>query len=233
MDVERVPGARTPPRRSAGVIVVASAAVVVGAVAIAAGVGAGALWVFEVLTATGLIVGLGAAFGVFERGLPDRRAPHPGGRVAATATVAPALSASVDRQIRALDAVEHRRLDLGSPWPTVVIGPTGVTVIAVADRVDGEHVVRLRRVASRIRRSTRGQPADRPVTVDALLVVPDAEVPGTCNRTGAFAADVRTVALRDLPGAVVRGPILPMTTVTALYSQLTGELAPDLQANAV
>lgn len=222
----RVPVGQSPPHGSAGVAIVASTAVVVAASAIAAGVGAGALWVFEVLAATGLLIGLGAAFGVFERELPGPRDGFPGGRFAAR-QAAPELSASVEEQLQALDPVEHRRLDLGSPWPAVVIGPTGVTIVAVADRVGADHLARLRDIMVQIRRSTRAQQQERRIVVRALLVVPDGEVPGAAS------AEVRVIPVADVAGAVAGGPILPMSTVTAVFSRLSGELAPDLQLDTV
>lgn len=228
-DVGQVPAANTPPPGSAGVVIVASSAVVVAASVIAAGVGAAAPWVFEVLAATGVLVGLGVAFGLADRG-PSAR---PRGRGSARrrrtreALVTPELSASLEEQLRALDPVEHRRLDLGSPWPTVVVGPTGVTVVAVADRVGPGAVARLRDVLLEVRRLAVTQVGERPIAVRALLVVPDHEVPA------AEQGDVRAVAVADVAGVVARGPIVPMTTVTTVFAQLSGQLAPDLRADAV
>ncbi|WP_157041529.1 hypothetical protein [Nitriliruptor alkaliphilus] len=214
------------PRGAAGVVIVASATVVVSASVIAAGIGSGSLWVFELLAATGLLVGLGAAFGAFDRGplRNARRLRSARGELQVDA----GLSASVEAQLRSLDAVEHRRLDLGAPWPTVVVGPTGVTVVDVAGRVSGDTVARSREVLGEVRRLTRAHAAGgRPIAVRALLVVPDHEVAPT------VAQDVTAVAVADLAGAVARGPIVPMATVTALFAQLSGQLAPDLRSHAV
>lgn len=230
MDVGQAPSVPYPPRGAAGVVIVASATVVVSASVIAAGIGSGSFWVFELLAATGLLVGLGAAFGAFDRGPLRRVRSARRRRRSATGEpqVDPALSASVEAQLATLDAVEHRRLDLGAPWPTVVVGPTGVTVVDVAGRVSGDTVARLRDVVVEVHRLTRTHAAGgRPIAVRALLVVPDHEVAPT------VAQDVTAVAVADLAGALARGPIVPMATVTALFARLSGQLAPDLQAHAV
>lgn len=203
---------------------VAAATTVLAVSAIAAGVGTGALWVFEVLAGAGLLVGLGAAFGLFDRAsvsLPLRSVPDP--------QLTPELSAAVEARLRALDPVEHRRLDLGSPWPTVVVGPTGVTVISAAGRVSPATVHPLVDVLEEVHLLTRMRPVGRPLAVRALLVVPDHEV----RAIGPVEIDVRAVAVHDLAGALSRGPIVPMATVTDLFAQLSGHLAPDLHANAV
>lgn len=212
-------------RRSAGVVIVASTAVLVAVSVIAAGLGAGALWVFEALAATGLLVGLGVAFGAFDRGPWTSGWRRRGGR---ELQVSPELAASVEAALRALDPVEHRRLDLGSPWPTVVVGPTGVTVIAVAGKVGASTVIRAQEVLVQVRRVIRRQSSGRPIAVRALLVVPDDQLPEQPGH-----ADVRAVSVAELADVVTRGPIVSMATVATLFAKLTGELAPDLQANAV
>lgn len=216
----QAPPVHRPRRDATGVVIVACAAVVVSTTIIAAGVGAGSPWVFEVLAITGLLVGLGVAFGVLDRGpsAPLRRR---------YADPTPELSATVEAQLRALDPVEHRRLDLGAPWPTVVIGPTGVTVVAVASQVDVTSERRLRDVLHQVRGLTHARIDERTVEVRALLVVPDHLVPLT--RGG----EVQAVPVGELSDAVARGPLLPMATVTALFDRLSGQLAPDLQADAV
>lgn len=202
----------------------ASTAVLVAVSVIAAGLGAGALWVFEVLAATGLLVGLGVAFGAFDRGPSTSRWQ----RGVREAPVNPELAASVEGVLRSLDPVEHRRLDLGSPWPTVVVGPTGVTVIAVAGKVGTSTAARAHEVLVQVRRVIRRHPGARPIAVRALLVGPTDQL--TLHpRQG----EVRAVSVAELADVVTRGPIVSMATVTALFAQLTGELAPDLHADAV
>jgi hypothetical protein len=223
--VGQTPRGRVAPRGSAGVAIVAATAVLVPVSVIAAGLGAGAIWVFEVLAATGLLVGLGVAFGAFDRGPSTPRGQRRGGH---EAQVSPELTASVEAALRALDPVEHRRLDLGSPWPTVVVGPTGVTVIAVGGKVGASTATRAHEILVQVRRATRRHAGDRPIAVRALLVVPDDQVPAEPGQ-----ADVRAVSVADLADVVTRGPIVSMATVAALFTELTGELAPDLQAHAV
>jgi hypothetical protein len=207
------------------VVIVAAAAVVVAAAVIAAGLGAGALWIFEVLAAVGLLVGLGAAFGVFDRrGRARRRRGH---RTLLHPTASRRLSDAVDTQLGTLDPVEHRRLDLGDPWPAVIVGPTGVTVVAVSDRVSPAVVHRAREVLVEVRRIAAAQPRRRRVAVAAVLVLPDADVPPAPD------PDVATVGVSDLHDVLARGPLVPMATVVALYTQLSGHLAADLHLDVV
>lgn len=226
----RATGGRRPPvtddggREAAGLILVAGTVAVVAASVIAAGVGAGTLWVFEFLAATGLLIGLGVAFGAFDRGGFLRRR---GRRRPGAPSASPELAAAVLERIEALDRVEHRRLELGDPWPMVVVGPTGVSVIAIAERVAAPDVARLEEVVVVATGVVRSLALSRRVDVRGLLVVPDGET------VLMMSARVHSVVASDLEAVIARGALVPMATVAELFARLSGALAPDLSADAV
>jgi hypothetical protein len=212
-------------REAAGILIVATTTVIVAASIIAAGVGTGSRWVFEIVAAVGLLVGIGAVFGVFDRGLPrpDRRG-RPGTRVP---QLTGELVATVEAKLGLLDAVEHRRFDLGAPWPVVVVGPTGIRIVAVADRVRSAPLAGLRRVLDVTQDVVAALPDHRPIGVSALLVVPDAEA------LLAPVGEVEVIGASDLTDRLTRGSIVPMATVTAAFAHLSGGLVPDLHLDAV
>lgn len=205
-------------------VVAATTVAVVATSVIAAGVGASALWVFEVLAATGVLVGLGVAFGAL-----DRR-PEGGRRWRRRASMPAAdehLSAAVADKLSELDPVEHRRLVLGSPWPTVIVGPTGVVVVSVADQASGTALARLAEVALLARGVVDAPPRTEPVNVHGLLVLPDG-APGASG-----SCEVDTVSLRELDAAIVGGDLVAMSTVDELFARLSGVLVPALRIDAV
>ncbi|MEX0836360.1 MAG: hypothetical protein WD010_09730, partial [Nitriliruptor sp.] len=111
-------------RGAHGVAIAASAAAVVAVSAVVAGLGAGSSLVFETLALSGVILGIAVAFGGLDRDLLVRSTRR---REWGHPEVTPSsLASAVTARLDALDPVEHRRLELGTPWPTVVIGPTGV-----------------------------------------------------------------------------------------------------------
>lgn len=195
---------------------------------VTAGLGVVPLRVFEVLAGVGLLVGVGAAFGAFDRDSAGGR----GHQSAGGAATSPSLAAAVDAQLRAVDAVEHRRLDLGEPWPVVVVGPTGITIVSVADRVADERVAQLRRVAEVARGVAASQPGVRPVAVVAVLVLPERELAASALAASPLTG-VSAVGVRGLSEVLVRGPLVPMATVIALFAQLSSQLGPGLRVDAV
>jgi hypothetical protein len=201
-------------------------AVGVAAAVLAAGLGVGAPWIFEVLAGVGLLVGVGAAFGAFD--LRGERARRWTGHARRRPVASRSLTEAVDAQLHTLDQVEHRRLDLGDPWPVVIVGPTGVTVVAVADRIGVRTVARAREVAEVARDLAAARPSQRRVAVATVLVLPDGQAaPPPLER--ARLTGIATVGVRDLPDVLARGPLVPMATVIAIFAQLSSRLGSDLR----
>jgi hypothetical protein len=220
---EAVRGVGTGRGDAVGVVVVATTAVLVAASVLVAGLGSGASWVFEVLAATGLLVGLGVAFGALDRGRSARRWAR---RPQHEPPVPASLADDVAGRLARLDQVEHRRLDLGSPWPTVVVGPTGVFVVSVAARVVTPAIVRLEEVVLLASGVVSALEVDREVPVRGLLVVPPAET------VAAASARVTSVTPDELDAAIAAGGLVPMSTVDRTFARLNGVLAPDLRIGA-
>lgn len=214
----------------ARVVVVAVVALVVASALIAAGFGLVPPRAFEVLAGIGLLVGVGAAFGAFDRKNSWMRARRDRERRAHAASRP--LAAAVDAQLRAVDPVEHRRLDLGEPWPVVLVGPTGVTVVAVADRVVAGGVAQVQRVAEVVREVAASHRGVRPVAVTAVLVLPETQLAISALDPSPLIG-VSTVGVGDLPDVLTRGPLVPMATVIALFAQLASRLGPGLRVDVV
>jgi hypothetical protein len=182
----------------------------------------GAVWAFEIAVGLGIVVGLVVAFGGLDRGkLRWRRARRREDQAAA----APWLTRATASQLERLDPVEHRRLDLGAPWPVVVVGPTGVSVVAVAGGDLRTSTARLTDIVEVVSAVTAELRPERHVDVRGLLVV----APG---RTPVTPAAVQAITPAQLGAAVSHGSLVPMATVTALFARLSGALAPDLRLDA-
>jgi hypothetical protein len=194
-----------------GTAVVAFTVAVVAAVAIGAGAN---LWIFEVLAAVGALVGVGLAFGLLDRSpFASRR-----GRMrTAVPSAPPELSAQVTAQLAALDPVEHRSLALGAPWPTVVVGPTGVRVVTVAGTPDAAVLHALDGVVAQVR-----EVAFPDLDVTGVLVVP---TPARWTRHGA----VQVIGHDQLADVLARGPLVPMPVVVRVFARVSARLAPDLR----
>lgn len=197
----------------------------IGTIAVVVALLSGVSWVaaasgtprlFEVIAAAGVVLGLGVAFGALDR----RPTASRGG---AGPVVPPQLAADVRASLAALDQVEHRQLDLGDPWPTVIVGPTGTAVVSVAAAVAGEPLERLLSVVAEVRGLVSSSDGQAAVPVQGLLVVPDV------SKAGRLADGLRAITAEQLIDAVVRGPLLPMSVVAALFARLSGTLAPDLR----
>ena len=179
-------------------------------------------WVFEALAGLGLLAGLGVACGAFDR-RPARSAAAREGQPAT-----PTLRAAVDERLGTLDRLEHRRLDLGAPWPSVVIGPTGVAVIAPASVAHGLVVRRLAAVVAEVRGSLAGT-AGGVLPVRGLLVMDRPEV----DRVVDLADEpVSRITADQLLDTLARGTLTRMTVVEEAYGRLAGTLAPDLSTGA-
>jgi hypothetical protein len=183
----------------------------------------GAVWAFEIAVGLGIVVGLVVAFGGLDRGkLRWHRARR---REDLAATAAPWLARATASQLERLDPVEHRRLDLGAPWPVVVVGPTGVSVVAVAGGDLRSATARLTDIVEVVSAVTAELRPERRVDVRGLLVI----APG---RAPTISGAVQAITPAQLGAAVSHGSLVPMATVTALFARLSGVLAPDLRLDA-
>jgi hypothetical protein len=175
----------------------------------------------EVAVLLGVLVGVFVTFGGSLRSGPPRtadRAPGP-----PDPDVAAAAAAVLDR----LDGIEHRRLDLGHPWPAIVVGPSGVHLVDVCPTVDdvahcaSADADRCRRceasarILSRVRRAVEELGPDRAIPVSAVAVVGNA-----CSGPAA-GGSVQLVPAHRLQDTLARGPVLPMATVDAAFAAVT------------
>lgn len=195
-----------------GVAVVAGVVAVVSLVIAVADIVGGGLWVFEVLAAFGLFTGLAIAFGFLDR-RPRRRLARATGT---SADIPVGLASEVQERLARLDPVEHRRLEVGSPWPTVVVGPTGVdvvTVAAVAD-ADAAGVGRLAAIVSAVRDLLGG--LDVEVTGSLVVARPHGRVTGV--------GDVRVVDVDQLGEVLSSGRLVTMPVVAEVFRRLSGSL---------
>jgi virulence-associated protein VagC len=185
----------------------------------------------ELMAVLGVLLGVGIAFGAAERRprrgsslLPPGRG-EPDGR----------LAARVVQTLTACDRIEHRRLEVGNPWPQLLVGPTGAIVVDLC-RVGGR--VELDRSGVRDGGEGRGRPCSR--CQDALRIAASLR---ESLRAAAIEFPVRTVAVVDegtdvvirpdapddvcvvavdgLADALSRGPVHPMGQVDAAFAQLT------------
>lgn len=174
--------------------------------------------ILEAFIALAFVLGLGLVSGALER--PARR-PRP-----VRTTADPALAAAVGERLRQLDQLEHRRVDLGDPWPTLVIGPTGVAVLAPAGPDDADVVRRLRTTAAEVDHLLAGTDASA-LPVRAVLVT--AGTAGGATVVHDVDAEVERVSLDALLDHLARGPLTSMTCVREAHGRLAGSLAPDLR----
>lgn len=181
-------------------------------------IGTERVWVFEAAAGLGMLFGLGLASGALDR--VPRKPPTVGTATHAT----PALRAAVSSRLSHLDPLENRRLELGDPWPSLVVGPTGVAVVAPASSGHGEVTARLTRVADEVERRLAGTSAVR-LPVRPLLVV-EANHAARSDVVG----EVPRVTIDHLLETLARGPLAPMSAVSTAYGRLAGDLAPDLRA---
>ncbi len=199
---------------------------VVGVVAAAALATTGSIgWTVGSAAVVTMLMGSTAAFGVFDgrerRDRPEGLAPD-----ARTAALA-------EHVIGSLDRIEHRRVELGAPWPQLSVGPTGVVVVDVCG-VEGPVLLD----ATGIRRRDDRRSCRR---CDAALQAGHAArralapcAPGVPVRTIAVVArdtsvtigldapsDVSLITVDELADALTRGPVLSMATVEAAFAVLS------------
>jgi len=172
-----------------------------------------------------LLLGSVVAFGVVDGHEPadgaDGQAPD--GRTAALA----------EHVLGSLDGIEHRRVELGRPWPQLSVGPTGVVVVDVCGL---EGPVVLDATGIRRRDDQRGCARCRAAcaaghTARRALATSGAQVPvrtiavvaaGT-SVTVALDAPTETllISVDELADTLARGPVLPMAVVEASFALLS------------
>lgn len=203
-------------RRAPRGVAIGAAVVLIGG--LAAALVTGRAWIFEAIVGLVLLTGIGLACGALDRRQPRRDAP-----TTVAADSSPELRAALEVRLACLDPLEHRRLDLGDPWPSVVVGPTGVAVVAPASAAHRTVARRLQVVVEQIEVRLAGVTAG-PLPVRGLVVV-DHHDRGMIDLDD---GPVRYVAVTDLLDHLARGPLVAMATVAAVHARLAGDLAPDL-----
>lgn len=150
-----------------------------------------------------------------------------GGRSAAgTAPLATAAEAQLDR----LDLLERRILSLGDPWPQVVVGPTGVFVVALGadgsgvtlgdEAVATDHAGLGTLVAAvRRRLGTPAEPDQDRLPVRGVRVVDDAAASAA---DPASDPDIEWVPVDGLAAHLADGPVSSMAAVERATRRLSG-----------
>jgi hypothetical protein len=146
----------------------------------------------------------------------------------------PEVAAATIAALESLDGIEHRRVELGAPWPAVVVGPTGVHLVDVCPFADGgrcgapdrlpmDGCARCDRnaaISALIGRQLAGLTGTRQVPIRTLAVVAaGARVPPAADDGDGQVAVI--VPVDRLPDALARGPVLPMADVERAYRSLT------------
>lgn len=171
-----------------------------------------------------LLVGSAVAFG----GLDDRRRSREAG-LAPDRRIA-ALAAQV---LGSLDGIEHRRVELGRPWPQLSVGPMGVAVVDVCG-LEGPLVLDGRGISRRDDHLTCDRCSAARAAGDAALRELAPRVPQVPVRTIAVVAagtevslgpdapcGVSVVTVDELADTLARGPLLPMPVVEASFELLS------------
>jgi hypothetical protein len=187
-------------------------------------VGRGPATVVEVVVLFAVLGGLTVSLRDPEpprRGEPVRPAPDP--------RVADAAGRALDR----LDGIEHRRVELGTPWPAVIVGPTGIHLVDVCPLADDPgrrcggaspsagcpRCDRNERITRALERQLASEAITRPIPVRTVAVV--ATGSGAPHPGPAAGGDrVEVVAVDRLPDTLARGPVLPMADVDRAFRAL-------------
>lgn len=178
----------------------------------------------EVAAVSAVLIGVAVAFGALDRsGRPRRDVDQVDERTTTLATAG----------IESLDRIEHRRIELGGPWPQLLIGPTGVALVDVCEIegplvVDGAgvHGRDDRRPCNRCVSAVRASEVARRELTAAAQSVPVRTVvavaPGTVVTVRVDAGhDVIVVPADELADVLTRGPVLPMDRVDAAFALMT------------
>lgn len=179
-------------------------------------------WVFETTVGLGALAGLGLATGALDH-LPRR---HGGPRVVDHTD--PALRTALWDRLATLDPLEHRRLELGDPWPSLVVGPTGVSVVAPASLAHAHVAAQLRTVAVQVEHELAGTAAAR-LPVRALLVV-DRDGGAPRGDRPALVDGVPRVEVDTLLDVLARGTLAPLSVIESAHRRLAAHLVNELPA---
>jgi hypothetical protein len=188
-------------------------------------VGRGPATFVEVLVLAAVVGGLIVSLrepGRARRGGPVRPDPDP--------RVADVAARALDR----LDGIEHRRVELGAPWPAVVVGPTGIHLVDVCPAADRapirctgssstsgcERCVRNARITRALQRQLASGVETRPVPVRTVAVVAAGAIRPPHPAQDDLAGRVEVVPVDRLPDALARGPVLPMADVDRAFRAL-------------
>jgi hypothetical protein len=187
--------------------------------------GRGPVFVLETAVLLAVIAGLVVSLRAPQGGGPAPPVPH---------DPDPQVATAVGEILDALDGIEHRRVELGSPWPAVVVGPTGVQLLDVCPfgegrgraagppSVDGsQRYERNARITAALERALSADGGARSVPVRSVAVV----AAGT-ETPPALDGRVEVVPVDRLAGALARGPVLPMADVDRAFRALAVLTAP-------
>jgi hypothetical protein len=188
-------------------------------------VGRGPATVVEVLVLAAVVGGLIVSLREPARARTSRPVrPDPDPRIADVAA----------RALDRLDGIEHRRVELGTPWPAVVVGPTGIHLVDVCPVAAGsparctgaasaagcERCVRNARITRTLQRQLASEAEARPVPVRTVAVVAADAAGRGYPAPDDGAGRVEVVPVDRLPDALARGPVLPMADVDRAFRAL-------------
>jgi hypothetical protein len=187
-------------------------------------VGRGPATVVEVVVLFVVVAGLVVSLrdpGRTRSGEPVRPAPDP--------RVADAAGHALDR----LDGIEHRRVELGTPWPAVIVGPTGIHLVDVCPLAEAPgrpcagaapsagcpRCDRNEQITRALERQLASEAIARPVPVRTVAVVAaGSAAPHPAPAAGGDRVEI--VAVDRLADALARGPVLPMADVDRAFRAL-------------
>jgi hypothetical protein len=187
----------------------------------------------EVAAVFAVLIGAAIAFGALDRPSRPPVTEEPADHRTESLTTS---------TLESLDGIEHRRIELGTPWPQLLVGPTGVVVVDVCHLegplvVDGTGIHRRgeRSCCTRAATDTAASSLARRQLIGAGLLVPVRTVltvaPDTEVEVRPDARqDILVVSADQLADVLVRGPVLPMARVDAVFALLARTVTADTVA---
>jgi hypothetical protein len=229
--MERIDGVRVS-RCWSGTVVLALMTMLAAAVGLVMTGSFGSM--FGAAAVVALLVGSAVAFGVFDKrnGTRGTLGLAPDGRTSALA----------EHVLGSLDGIEHRRVELGAPWPQLSVGPTGVVVVDVCGlegpvALDSGGIRRRddRRSCTRCDAALEAGDAARRALAPTKMDVPVRTIAVVAAGTSVTVADdartnVSLITVDQLADVLARGPVLPMPVVDATFAVLSQTaMASDLR----
>jgi hypothetical protein len=230
--MERVDGVRGS-RRWSGTLVLVLMTMLAAAVGLVMTGSFGSM--FGAAAVVALLVGSAVAFGVFDKQRDGTRGTlglAPDGRTSALA----------EHVLGSLDGIEHRRVELGAPWPQLSVGPTGVVVVDVCGlegpvSLDAGGIRRRddQRSCTRCDAALEAGDAARHALAPTNMDVPVRTIAVVAAGTSVIVADdartdVSLITVDELADVLARGPVLPMPVVDATFAVLSRTaMVPDLR----